>query len=145
MRLALVSCVKMKASGHRPAKDLYVSPLFRALRTYAETSADAWYVLSAEHGLLHPEAEVAPYERTLLKMRATERREWAERVVAALLPLLHPGDEVIMLAGERYREGLLTRLDQRKVKVTIPLAGLKMGQQLQRLAMLNKARADGYI
>jgi hypothetical protein len=69
MRLALVSCVKRKASGPRPAKDLYVSPLFRALRTYAETSSDTWYILSAEHGLLHPETVVAPYERTLMRMR----------------------------------------------------------------------------
>lgn len=145
MRLALVSCVKMKASGPRPAKDLYVSPLFRALRTYAEATADKWYILSAEHGLLHPETIVAPYERTLIRMRAADRQNWADRVEAALVLILHPGDEVIMLAGERYRERLLPWLLQRNVGVEVPLNGLKMGQQLQRLAVLNKRGEDGQL
>lgn len=145
MRIALVSCVKLKASEPRRAKDLYVSPLFRALRTYAEASADQWYILSAEHGLIHPETVVAPYERTLIRMRTTERLDWAARVITALTPILQSRDEVIMLAGERYRERLLPWLHQRDVSVTIPLAGLKMGQQLQRLAMLNKHVRDGHI
>ena len=107
MRLALVSCVKLKAAEPRSAKDLYVSPLFRALRAYAEASADKWYILSAEHGLIHPEAVIDPYERTLLKMKSAERHEWAARVSSALGQIIQPGDEVIMLAGERYREDLV--------------------------------------
>ena len=145
MRLALVSCVKLKAAGSRPAKDLYVSPLFRALRAYAEGSADEWYILSAEHGLTHPEAVIDPYERTLLKMRSAERHEWADRVSSALAKIVQPGDEVIMLAGERYREGLLPWLHNHGVNVTIPLAGLKMGQQLQRLGTLNKQMRHGHL
>jgi hypothetical protein len=144
MRFALVSCVKLKAAEPRHAKDLYVSPLFRALRAYAEASAEKWFILSAKHGLVHPETVVAPYERTLMKMRSAERHEWANRVSAALTPILQSGDEVIMLAGERYREGLLPWLSYRGVNVTIPLAGLKMGQQLQRLGVLNKQMRDGH-
>ena len=145
MRLALVSCVKLKASQPRPAKDLYVSPLFRALRAYAEATAEEWYILSAEHGLVHPETVIAPYERTLMKMRSAERSEWADRVSSALAPIVQSGDEIIMLAGERYREGLLPWLSDRGVNVTIPLAGLKMGQQLQRLGNLNKQLRDGHL
>lgn len=115
-----------------PGKDLYVSPLFRALRAYAETSADEWYILSAEHGLMHPETVIAPYERTLIKMRSAARHEWADRVSIALAPIVQAGDEVIMLAGERYREGVLPWLSARGVRVTIPLQGLMMGQQLFR-------------
>jgi hypothetical protein len=51
-RVALVSCVKAKRTSAAPASDLYTSQLFRALRGYAIGHADAWYVLSAEHGLL---------------------------------------------------------------------------------------------
>ena len=53
IRVALVSCVKSKQDSPAPAGDLYTSPLFRSFRRYAEANADVWYVLSAEHGLLH--------------------------------------------------------------------------------------------
>ena len=79
-----------------------------------------------------------------MKMRSVERREWADRVSAALMPIVQSGDEVIMLAGERYREGLVPWLAGRGVSVTIPLAGLMMGQQLQRLGVLNRQGRDGH-
>ena len=52
MRVALVSCVKSRRPEPAPARDLYTSPLFRAMRRYAESHADAWYILSAKHGLV---------------------------------------------------------------------------------------------
>ena len=79
-RIAILSCVKRKRTSAAPARDLYVSDLFRGLRRYAEARADAWYILSAEHGLLHPDQVVAPYERTLNNMRKPERLAWASRV-----------------------------------------------------------------
>lgn len=38
-----------------------------------------WFILSAEYGLLEPDAEVEPYERTLNTMSVSDRREWARR------------------------------------------------------------------
>ena len=64
-RIALVSCVKKKRGSAAFARDLYLSQLFRGLRCYAESHADVWYILSAEHGLLKPDQIVEPYERTL--------------------------------------------------------------------------------
>jgi Family of unknown function (DUF6884) len=80
IRVALVSCVKSKQDSPAPAGDLYTSPLFRSFRRYAEANADVWYVLSAEHGLLHPDQIVATYERTLNAMRKSDRLAWARRV-----------------------------------------------------------------
>ena len=57
-RIAIVSCVKQKRASAAPARDLYVSELFRGLRRFAEVRADAWYILAAEHGLLHPDEAV---------------------------------------------------------------------------------------
>lgn len=74
MRVALLSCVKRKCDGPVLARDLYTSPLFRGLRRHAETHADAWYILSAEHGLLAPDELVARYDRTLLRMSSDARR-----------------------------------------------------------------------
>lgn len=131
--VALVSCVKKKRETPAPAQDLYVSQLFRGLRVYAERDADAWFILSAEHGLLRPEQIVAPYERTLNTMAKADRIEWAGRVGQQLLGVLPVGAKIVMLAGERYREFLLPLLIGHGFAVSVPLAGLKLGEQLQRL------------
>ena len=52
--IALVACVKTKAETPRPARDLYVSDLFRKASAYAEKTADAWYILSAKYGHVRP-------------------------------------------------------------------------------------------
>lgn len=132
-RVALVSCVKQKRDSAAPARDLYLSPLFRGLRHYAETHADTWYILSAEHGVLHPAQVIEPYERTLNTMRKRERVSWAERVQHQLLELIPVDSEVILLAGLRYREEIEPFLRERGFRVFVPFAGLRIGEQLQRL------------
>ena len=133
MRVALVSCVKSKRTTAAPAKDLYVSALFQGLRRYAEVNADAWYILSAEHGLLNPVQIVEPYEKALNKMGSRQRLEWAEEVQRRLLRVLPEGAEVIILAGQRYREHLVSFLRDRGFSVSIPLEGLSFGRQLRAL------------
>jgi hypothetical protein len=132
-RVALVSCVMQKRQSASPAQDLYLSQLFRGLRHYAETHTDIWYILSAEHGVLRPDEVVAPYERTLKTLSKAERLVWAERVERQLLELLPADAEVILLAGLRYRENIEPFLRNRGFSVTVPLEGLKIGEQLQRL------------
>jgi cytoplasmic iron level regulating protein YaaA (DUF328/UPF0246 family) len=132
-RVALVSCVKKKQSSAAPARDLYLSHLFRGLRRYAESHADVWYILSAEHGLLKPDQVIEPYERTLNTMPKRDRTAWAERVRQQLLEILPANAEVTLLAGLRYREGIETFLREQGFTVSVPLEGLKIGEQLQRL------------
>jgi hypothetical protein len=136
VRIALVSCVKSKQPSPAPAKDLYTSALFRGMRGFAEANADAWYILSAEHGLLRPDQVTAPYERTLNKMGKAARQGWAERVQRQLVAVLPSRAEVIVLAGERYRDGLVPFLEGRGYDVSIPLERLPFGRQLQRLKEL---------
>jgi cytoplasmic iron level regulating protein YaaA (DUF328/UPF0246 family) len=131
--VALVSCVKRKRESAAPARDLYLSQLFRGLRHYAEKHADTWYILSAEHGVLHPMQVVQPYERTLNTMPKRERLAWAERVKKQLLEILPVGAEVILLAGLRYREEIEPFLRRRGFPVSVPFEGLTIGKQLQRL------------
>jgi hypothetical protein len=136
-RIALVSCVKSKKNIAAPAADLYTSPLFRFLRQYAEANADGWYILSAEHGLLHPDTVIDPYERTLNRMGSGERLAWAHGVQQKLLKTLPPDAEIIVLAGSRYREHLIPFLKARGFSITVPLEGLSFGKQLQRLKEIN--------
>ena len=133
MRVALVSCVKAKLPTPAPAGDLYTSQLFRGLRRYATTHSDRWFILSAEYGLLRPDEVVAPYERTLNRMRSHERRDWADRVERQLLESLPRDAEVLILAGKRYREHIDPFLRANGFVVSVPLEGLAIGKQLQWL------------
>ncbi len=132
-RVALVSCVKHKRGEASPARDLYLSPLFCGLRRYAESQSDAWYILSAEYGVVAPDQVVAPYDRALNTMGRKERLSWAQRVQRQLAELIAPGMQVIVLAGNRYRQDLVPFLQARGCLVTVPFAGLKIGEQLHRL------------
>lgn len=132
--LALVACASSKRAHPAPAADLYVSDLFRKARAYAEGNADDWFVLSAMHGLVAPGAVVEPYDLTLNTMGVAERRSWADRVWGRLEPLVESGDTVVFLAGMRYREGLIARLEACGVRVEVPMEGLGIGQQLAWLS-----------
>jgi uncharacterized protein DUF6884 len=125
----LVSCVSKKRDAPSRARDLYVSDWFVKARAHVEATRSTWFILSAEYGLLDPDAVVAPYERTLNRMRAAERRAWAARVLAALEPSL-AGRHVALLAGERYGEHLVPALRAHGCRVEIPLEGLGIGEQL---------------
>lgn len=112
-RVVLISCVSKKVPGEErvPARDLYISPLFKKAWAYAEKviQPDAIYILSAEHHLLSPEAEVAPYNKTLNTMNAAERKEWAKvvksQMIDAGLDMEH--DTFFILAGKTYYQYLL--------------------------------------
>ncbi len=129
-RLFLVSCASSKRSQQVPARELYVSPLFLKARAHVEAQGSPWFILSAKHGLLAPETVVSPYDQTLNTMPIQERREWADRVLAELLPRLAGIATVILLAGRRYREFLEAPLASR-VTVEVPFAGMRIGEQLR--------------
>ncbi len=129
----LVSCVSQKRGQACAARDLYVSDLFRKARRHAEGSGCPWFILSAEHGLVAPGQVIAPYERTLNSMRATDRRAWGERVAAQLAEAIPSLSRVVFLAGKRYREFLARHLASRGVAVSVPMDGLRIGEQLSWL------------
>ena len=131
MRIALVSCSKLKMDYLCKARDLYSkSTLFTKAVAYIEQgNYDQWFILSAKHGLLHPVVRVAPYETTLHKMNVMEVKEWSEEVFASLM--VHKPTEVDIYAGERYRRYLIPLLRDAGIRVKVPLEGMEIGQQLQ--------------
>jgi hypothetical protein len=128
--LYLVSCVSQKRSTRSRARDLYTSAWFKKARAYVEHTGAAWLVLSAEYGLLDPDTDVDPYERTLNTMPIAERRAWARRVLAQLANRAGQVERVVLFAGERYREFLMPALAELGIMVEVPLAGLRIGEQL---------------
>ena len=133
--LCLVSCVAKKLARSAAAKDLYTSPWFVKARSLVEAKDWPWFILSAKYGLVDPEHEIAPYEKTLNKMGAVERCDWARKVLATLDPHLAGVRSVVFLAGENYREFLVPELHGRGIDVHVPMQGLGIGKQLRWLSL----------
>lgn len=124
MDIGLVSCSKSKLERAYPARDLYTaSPLFRKARAYCERHYDAWYILSAKYGLVHPDTVIAPYDVTLKHMPRAECRAWGQRVSAQLRQL---GQHTFYAhAGAEYLAYL------KGVTIVNVLGGFTLGQRLR--------------
>lgn len=129
--IVLISCVSKKLPHRARAKDLYVSPLFRAALQYAQRfSPDKIFILSAKYGLVQLNDEIDPYNVTLKDMSIRERKAWASRVLQALRSHCDlEKDHFVILAGNSYRQYLIPYLKSYE----IPLEGLSIGKQLQYL------------
>lgn len=139
-RVFLVSCVAKKKPVPAPAADLYLSDWFCKARAFVAAQGGLWFILSAKHGLLAPDEMIAPYDLTLNKMSAQERRAWAEKVKRQMDAHLPDADKVVILAGEKYRAHLMPYLEARFAYIEIPMKGLKIGEQLSWLNHAAKIR-----
>jgi hypothetical protein len=132
--LVLVSCVSQKHSEPAPARLLYRSDWFTKVRTLIERRKAEWLILSALYGVVAPDTRIAPYEKTLNSAGVAERRVWAENVHEQLAPHLIGRRRVIIFAGQRYREFLVPALLSDGYEVEVPMANLRIGEQLAWLA-----------
>lgn len=127
-RVALVGCASAKLKRPELARNLYVSPLFKKASAYAEATCDEWYILSAKHGLLHPDTFIEPYDMKLGTRTGPVIHTWAGIVREQLAEVLEPIEhfQLVALCGEQYRTALSTGpwlYEQ-------PMKGLGIGQQL---------------
>ena len=125
----LVSCVGEKLDHKAKAKDIYQSAWFKKARSWAESNATRWYILSAKHGLLNPEQEIDPYECTLNTMSISERKKWGHITTEEIKKNV-PNGKIIVLAGKKYRD--VINFDG--YDVSVPMEGLGIGQQLSWLS-----------
>ena len=138
--VTLVACAATKLDRPAPARELYRSDLFAKSSTYAQRLGE-WYILSAAHGLVHPDTVLEPYNVTLDDMTRDERMVWGCRV-AWRLPMFNiQADRCVVLAGRAYRDPIMAALRRRFAEVVIPLEGLGIGHQKQRLAQLAQVAA----
>ena len=131
--ICLVSCVWSKKASPALAKDLYQSSWFFKARTYVELVGSCWFILSAEHGLVHPDELIEPYDMTLSTVGIAERRNWSRRVQQQMDERMPDARCIVVLAGKRYREFLMNYLGGRAATVHVPMAGMRNGQQLNWL------------
>jgi hypothetical protein len=113
------------------AKDLYDSTWFRLAWNYVQTlKSDKVFILSAKYGLVDPEAEIKPYEQTLNAKSYIEIRTWASSLLMSLREKTDiTKDTFVILAGVKYRKYIVDQI----ANLTIPMDGLRIGQQLKWL------------
>lgn len=143
-RIVLISCVSTKLTTKAKAKDLYISPLFKMNYAYAESlKPHAIYILSAKYGLVDPNEEIETYNETLNTMKSSHVKDWALDVIdQAEGKIDFRNDEIIFLAGEKYRKFLMPLCRN----ASVPLEGLGIGKQLGWLKkkLASKERKEMY-
>ena len=136
--LVLVACGQKKIwskqpqIGAVPAKDAYIGPVFSAERRVAEAWGLPWMILSAKYGFLDPTEQIRDYNVTFLKPRTNPISAAALRTQVRGLGL-DELQEVRVLGGSRYAQAARVAFAGTKVRVTSPVAGLRLGEMLQRL------------
>jgi hypothetical protein len=135
MIVGLVGCASQKLKREAPARELYVSTLFKKASTYAEANSDIWFVLSAKHGLVHPDQMLEPYDMKLGTKAAGPIHTWAAKVRFQLNEWTLPGsiEEVLLLAGGQYAIAAGSPANPAPWTVTDPMKGMGIGQRLQFL------------
>ena len=140
-RIGLVGCVKQKAEAPAPAKELYQSTLFLGRRRFVERTCDEWWILSAEHGLVHPDDLLAPYDLALKSLGQPARRRWSRDVIDPIDRRIGPqaGDVVEFHAGAEYRDfGVEAALVDQGCIIENPTAGMRIGSQLHFYAQQSR-------
>lgn len=126
--VGLVGCASQKLQRQAPARELYVSQLFKKASAYAEATCDRWYILSAKHGLVAPDTVLEPYDMKLGTISGPPIGHWA-KVVRNQLKDEIAGIEnlrLVALCGGQYRTALVGG----KWEYETPMEGLGIGQQL---------------
>jgi len=127
--IVLLMCGQNKLSQKAKAKDLYTSPRFQKSIEYAKTLTDYSniYVLSAEHGLLGLEQEIDPYDKSIYKMSAEEKKIWTNMVIKSLSNISNlKEDKYIFLTDDDYNKQLLPFLSN----IELPLKNIPQEEHI---------------
>lgn len=109
--LLIQSCSQSKRESSKPtpAIDLYTGYFYKIInkaRNEGELRDDIEIrILSAEHGLIAPDTEIASYDRRMDSSRATELNEQVVPQLSETVDTLGV-DEVVINGGKEYRQAL---------------------------------------
>ena len=145
--VVLIGCVKMKLDHAAPAEELYVSPLFRKRRAFAESTGRPWFILSAQHGLIAPDQVLLPYDMRLSDQPSDYRDRWGGRVMKQLedAGVAVTGETFELHAGLAYVDPLGWRLTGAGARVVWPFKGLSQGEHLAWHSASAPREVDGTL
>lgn len=150
IRVALVGCCKEKRQDQHeivggdgktylmdtpmPARDLYLSPLFKAALQHAERTADLTIILSAFYEAIHPNTHITNYDRTLKDGSYSAYRAFLKLRDYLPTGLPFPEVEVTVLCGHDYSDGVYVAMSRSGMMVLTawrePLKHLGVGDRL---------------
>jgi len=130
----LIACSATKLDKAAPACDLYQGQAFKAARKLAEKSRAEYWILSAKHGLIHPDTVTEPYNDYLGAMTKAQRTQWGAMVCEQIKAAGLTSRAAVILAGKHYAAPISHLFPA----LNLPLAGLGIGQQLRKLKQLNQ-------
>lgn len=132
--MILVQCVNSKRDTEAPAKDLYDSTYFDVMRRYAEATQDNWRILSAKHGLIHPETVIEPYDEFGIS---------DEQAASIATTLATAGiNHVEIIAGKKYTNPLTPELEEHGIDVREVCRGMEIGNRISRLQTLSRKKEN---
>ena len=114
--LTLIGCGSAKQDEPAPARELYTSSYFAKKRGWGRAWGDI-VILSAKYGIVEPDREIPPYDKTLKNASDEEADEWATGVMA---DLPRDYDAYVVLAGSDYVEPIRDDLEDVDGEVYFP-------------------------
>jgi hypothetical protein len=119
--------------GTVPAREAYISGLFRLCRSYAEEHyPDDWFILSAHYGLIQPGSHISNYDSTF--WRSDRSRVSLETLRKQCALLLAGYDTVASLAGAAYNECIKHALGPDQL-LRMPLASMGLFERMKWLKL----------
>ena len=126
MRVTLIQCTDTKRSGTHKARDLYdESRYFRAMRKWARSTGNPWYILSAKHGLVEPLQRLTDYNERGLSV--DQCKDIADTLDDAGVT------EVLITAGKDYTDPLTPELERLGIDVIEVCRGMRIGERMAEL------------
>jgi hypothetical protein len=127
----LIGCSASKRGNPCAAAELYTGEVFRLSLRWARLHGGRVWILSALHGLVPADRELAPYDATL--STSAKRDAWTKRVTDEVLDATGDDDLIVALAGAAYC-GWRDAAVEAGRWVCQPLQHLGIGRRKQRLA-----------
>ncbi|MFC6733508.1 MULTISPECIES: DUF6884 domain-containing protein [unclassified Haladaptatus] len=78
--IAIVHGGAAQRGGTRSACDQYTADHFQTCREYAEATCDSWVIVSAKHGVIHPNRQIQSYDVTRADFDPFEEMQWVKRI-----------------------------------------------------------------
>lgn len=132
--MILIQCVSSKTDEPKLAKELYQGQYFDAMKRYAQACNDEWAILSAKHGLVHPEEQLTPYDE--FGLSEEQAREIAQTLAWRDI------ETVRVIAGKKYTDALTPELEARGIDVIELCRGMLIGERVSKLQDLAREKEN---
>lgn len=135
--IVIVGCGSVKEDSKSVAWRLYNSGYADLKMTVAMLVGQP-FIMSAKHGLVPPNERLEPYDKSIHKMSAEERRELGQQVAESIPERF---ERVVFLAGKKYRYPVIDALPE-DMEVIDPFESDELGGQGDQQGWMKKAAQE---